>query len=85
MELFKACAQSKPQAAFLVFFISNRYCTPKMFYYKNLCSKQVGGYFLVYSSFTSIVCLMLFYEKCMFKARRKLLSVYSATFLMQKM
>ena len=30
------------------FFIINQYCTPKMFYFKNVCSKQVRICFLIY-------------------------------------
>ena len=38
---------------------------------KNVCSKQVRGYFLVYSSLLKL--LMFFYEKCVFRASRRLL------------
>ena len=64
MELFKMCSKR-------VFI--NRYCTTKIFFYKDVCSKQVGVYFLVYSSLISIVRLMLEYKKCVFKASGNLL------------
>ena len=38
---------------------------------KNVCSKQVRDYFLVYSSLLKL--LMFFYEKCVFRASRRLL------------
>ena len=43
------------------------------FVFKNVCSKQVGGYFLVYVSLRTIVCLMLYYKKVLFKTSGKLL------------
>ena len=64
MELFKTCSKR-------VFI--NQYCTTKIFFYQNVCSKQVGDYFLVYSSLISIVRLMLEYKKCVLKASGNLL------------
>ena len=44
MKLFKMCVQSKRETAFS-FHMIDKYCTPKMFHYKNVCSKQeLGGY-----------------------------------------
>ena len=43
MKLFKMCVQSKREAAFN-FHMIDKYCTPKMFHYENVCSKQeLGG------------------------------------------
>ena len=61
MELLKASRR-----LLFTLFIINQYFMPKMFYYKNVSSKQVGGYFIVYSSL--IKRLMFFYEKCEFQA-----------------
>ena len=52
---------------FFVFLIINQYCTPKM------CSKQVRGYLLVYSSLISIVRLFCYSTKNVFKKSNYLL------------
>ena len=53
-------------------FIINQYCT------KNMYSNWVGGCVLVYSSLISIVHLIFYYKKCVFKASGRLLFSYSS-------
>ena len=43
---------------------------------KNVCSKQVKGYFLVFSSSISIAGLMLCYKKCYSKQAGQLFSLF---------
>ena len=76
------CVQSEWKATFQ-FIHHNQNCSPKMFYYKkNVCSKQAGGCFLVYSSL--IKCQMLYCKKCVLKANGGYFLVYSSTVLIRK-
>ena len=67
------CVFKARERLFFSFFIINQYYMPKIFYYENVCSKQVECYFVVYSSLISTVRLMLCYKKCVFKASGNLL------------
>ena len=56
-----------------------------MFYCKNVCSKQLRGCYLVYSSRISIVCLKFaILQKLCSKQAAGCFLVYNATFLIQK-
>ena len=78
MELFKMCYQNKQRVLSSIFHNWWMLCA------KNMCSKQVRGYFLVYSSLISIVRLMFVILQKKFSEAGGCFLVYSATFLNRK-